>query len=84
MTIKNVDIGPIVDEFVEAFARRPIYSMGDLYFGYDQFRLETDSRDLTTMRKPLGLVRMCNIPQGATNSVAHKMNGMKHPIDGLG
>ena len=28
------------------------------------------------MRTPLGLVRMCTLPQGATNSVAHMMNGM--------
>ena len=28
------------------------------------------------MKTPLGLVRMCTLPQGATNSVAHMMNGM--------
>ena len=50
--------------------------MGDLYSGYDQFQLSLESRDLMTMRTPLGLVRMCTLPQGATNSVAHMMNGM--------
>ncbi|MCO5554583.1 hypothetical protein L7F22_008113 [Adiantum nelumboides] len=50
--------------------------MGDLYSGYDQFQLSIESRDLTTMKTPLGLVRMCTLPQGATNSVAHMMNGM--------
>ena len=50
--------------------------MGDLYSGYDQFQLDVNSRDLTTMKTPLGLVRMCTLPQGATNSVAHMMNGM--------
>jgi hypothetical protein len=63
---------PIVDEFAEAFAGRAIYSMGDLYSGYDQFQLAMESRDLTT----LGLLRMCTLPQGATNSVAHMMNAM--------
>ena len=76
VTIRNVGTGPIVDEFAEAFAGRAIYSMGDLYSWSDQFQLANESRDLTTMRTPLGLVRMCTLPQGATNSVAHMMNGM--------
>ena len=76
VTIRNMGSSPIVDEFAEAFAGRAIYSMGDLYSGYDQFQLAMQSRDLTTMRTPLGLVRMCTLPQGATNSVAHMMNGM--------
>lgn len=41
VTIKNVRIGPIVDEFAEAFVGKSIYSMGDLYLGYDQFQLDT-------------------------------------------
>ena len=62
--------------FAEAFAGRSIYSIGDLYSGYDQFQLAVDSRDITTMRTPIGLVRMCTLPQGATNSVAHMVNAM--------
>ena len=62
VTIKNVKIGPIVDEFAEAFAGKSIYSMGDLYSRYDQFQLDIQSRDLTTMKTPLGLVRMCTLP----------------------
>ncbi|KAL3692893.1 hypothetical protein R1sor_006544 [Riccia sorocarpa] len=76
VTIRNVGVGPIVDEYAEAFAGRAIYSMGDLYSGYDQFQLAEGSRDITTMKTPLGLVRMCTLPQGATNSVAHMMSGM--------
>ena len=56
VTIRNVGTGPIVDEFAEAFARRAIYSMGDLYSRYDQFQLAIESKDLTTMKTPLGLV----------------------------
>jgi hypothetical protein len=76
VTIRNSGVGPIVDEFVEAFAGRAIYSIGDLYSGYDQFQLAVESQDITTMRTPIGLVRMCTLPQGATNSVAHMMNAM--------
>jgi hypothetical protein len=78
VTIRNAGVGPTIDEFAEAFAGRSIYSVGDLYSGYDQFQLAIESRDLTTMRTPLGLVRMCTLPRGTnsvadmvTNSVAH-------------
>ena len=74
--IRNVGIGPSVDEFAEAFAGRSIYSIGDLYSVYHQFQLVVDSRDITTMRTSIGLVKMCTLPQGATNSVAHMMNAM--------
>ena len=76
VTIRNIGIGPIVDEFAEEFASRAIYSIGDLYSGYDQFQLSKGSRDLTTMRTPFGLLRMCTLPQGATNSVAHMQSAM--------
>jgi hypothetical protein len=76
VTIRNMGSSPIVDEFTEAFAGRAIYSMGDFYSGYDQFQLAVESRDLTTLWMPLGLLRMCMLPQGATNSIAHMMNVM--------
>ena len=50
--------------------------MGDLSSWYHQYQLAQESQDLTTVKTPLGLVRMCTLPQGATNSVAHMMNGM--------
>ena len=56
VTIRNVGIGPTIDEFAEAFAGRSIYSVGDLYSGNDQFQLAVESRDITTMQTPLGLV----------------------------
>ena len=74
--IRNSGVGPVVDEFAEAFSGRTMYSIGDLYSGYDQFQLSVDSRDSTTMRTPIRLVQMCTLAQGATNSVAHMMNAM--------
>ena len=74
--ICNSGVGLVVDEFTEAFDGRAIYSVGDFYSGYDQFQLAMDSQDITTMPTPVGLVRMCTLPQGATNSVAHMMNAM--------
>ena len=39
VTIRNTGVGSSLDEFTEAFAGRSIYSIGDLYLGYDQFQL---------------------------------------------
>ena len=74
VTIRNAGVGPTIDEFAEAFAGRPIYLVKDLNLGYDQFQLAIESRDITTMRTPLGLIRMCTL-QGM-NSVAHMVNAM--------
>ena len=76
MTIQNAGIGPSVDEFSEAFAGWSIYSIGDLYSGYDKFQLAVDSLDITTTRTPIGRVRMFTLPQGATKSVVHMVNAM--------
>jgi hypothetical protein len=35
-----------------------------------------ESWDITTMRTPIKLVRMCTLAQGATNFVVHMMNAM--------
>ena len=43
VTIRNARIRPTIDEFAEAFAERSIYSVGDLYSGYDQFQLAVES-----------------------------------------
>ncbi|CAM6128801.1 unnamed protein product [Calypogeia fissa] len=80
-TIRNVGVGPLVDEFAEEFLSRAIYSMGDLFLGYDQFQLAKSNRDITTMRTPLGLLRMCTLPHGATNSVAHMQNAMSKILE---
>ena len=63
VTIQNAGIGPTIGEFAEAFTGRSIYSVGDLYSRYDQFQLAVESRDITTMRTPFGLVWMCTLPQ---------------------
>ena len=59
-----------MDEFAETFAKRAIYSIGDLYSRY------VDSRDITTMRTPIVLVQLFMLPQGARNLVTHMMNVM--------
>ena len=80
VTIRNARIGRTIDEFAEAFAGRSVYSVGDLYSGYNQFLLAVESGDITTMRTPLGLVRMCTLPQAETNSVADMVNAMNKKV----
>ena len=76
VTIRNAEIRPTIDEFAEAFTRRSIYYVGNLYSGYDQFQLVVESRDITTMQIPLGLVQVCTLPQGGTNLVVYMVNVM--------
>ena len=45
-------------------------SLLDFFSGYDQVSLDVRSRDITAFSTPLGLVRQCTLPMGATNSVA--------------
>lgn len=71
MIIKKKKLDLIVDEIAKAFARYVVFSIRHLYFSYDQFQLVTKSSNLTTMKSPLRLMRMCTLPEGATNSVAH-------------
>lgn len=58
------------DEFSADFGMCRIISVLDFFSGYDQVPLDEKSRDLTIFNTPIGLLRMCTLPQGATNSVA--------------
>jgi hypothetical protein len=70
VTERDAYIPISADEFSERFAGRSVYSLFDLFSGYDQVPLHTDSRDMTAFQTPIGLLRQCTLPQGATNSVA--------------
>ena len=80
VTIRSCAIGPPPDTFSEDFAGCSIYSMGDLFSGYDQFQLALESRSITAMRTPIGQVSMATVPMGGTNSVAHVVNGMHNVL----
>ena len=41
--IQNAGIGPTINEFMEAFARRSIYAVGTLYSGYDHSVIYIDA-----------------------------------------
>ncbi|RYE25652.1 MAG: hypothetical protein EOP45_04585, partial [Sphingobacteriaceae bacterium] len=70
VTIKDAGIPPSPEDFVESFAGRACYGLGDIMGGYDERELAQVSRALTTFDTPLGRLQLTRLPQGATNSVA--------------
>ena len=70
ITIRDAGLPPILDSFVEPFAGHQCYTVFDMCSGFDARKLHPDSRDLTAISTPLGLLRLTCLPQGFTNSPA--------------
>ena len=70
VTVGDANLPPIADQFSRDLAGLTMASLIDLFSGYDQFMLALQSRDMTAIHTPLGLLRMTRLPQGATNSIA--------------
>ncbi|KAG5462733.1 MAG: hypothetical protein BJ554DRAFT_3778 [Olpidium bornovanus] len=81
VTIWNASLGPTIEEAMDGFAGRAIYSFADLFCGYDQFQLEERSRVLAAMRTPFALLGKAVVPQGGTNSVCREHS--KHDLRGV-
>ena len=62
--ICDAGMSPTVDEFSEDFAECQITSSFDFYSFYYQISLAMESRDLTAVLSPVGLVRMTGLPMG--------------------
>ena len=61
---------PYVEHFAEQSAARSIYTMMDLFVGYDHGALAEHSHDLMTFQTPLGTFRLTVLPEGWTDSPA--------------
>ena len=70
ITIRDTGVPPILDEFVEAYAGRSVYSVLDMYCGFYARILDPKSRDMTAFQTPLGVLRITSLPMGFTNSPA--------------
>jgi len=70
VTIRETGVPPILDEFVEAYAGRSIYTVLDMYWGFYARTLDPKSRDMTAFQTPLGVLRITSLPMGFTNSPA--------------
>ena len=69
VTIQDSSTPPFVEHLAESFAGYAVYSMMDLFAGYDQCPLHPDSQDLTTFNSPMGPHHLTTIPMGYTNAV---------------
>lgn len=70
VTIRDANMPPDADEFVEEFSGMAMASLVDLFSGYDQINLDPRDRNMTAIQTPLGLLRQTTFLQGGSNSVA--------------
>ena len=70
ISIRDSGVPPILEEFVEAYAGRSVYTVLDMYWGFHARMLHEDSRDMTAFQTPLGVLRIVSLPMGYTNSPA--------------
>ena len=70
VSVMDSGVPPILDEFVESFAGRAIYSVLDMYWGFYARVVHPKSRDMTAFQTPLGELRITSLPMGYTNSPA--------------
>ena len=67
VTIKDSGIPPMIEQYAKLFDGWGCYGMFDLFVGFDQQALVSQSRDLTTFQTPLGTYRLTSILMGNTN-----------------
>ena len=70
VSIKDSGVPPILEEFVEAYAGRSVYTVLDMYWGFHARMLDIHSRDMTAFQTPMGVLRITSLPMGYTNSPA--------------
>ena len=63
VTIKDAVLPPHIEEFVDEFAGRACYGLGDIMGGYDERELDVTTRPLTTFETPLGRMQLTRLPQ---------------------
>jgi hypothetical protein len=68
VTVKDAATLPYVELFAEQSAGHSIYTMMDLFIGFDHRALAEESCDLTTFQTPLGTFWLTALPMGWTDS----------------
>ncbi|GBG90076.1 hypothetical protein CBR_g50169 [Chara braunii] len=76
VTIRDAGSLPQADLLAESHAGRSIYSLVDLYLGYDQLPLDARDRSYTAMHTPVGQLQMQVTAMGFTNAVAEAQRRM--------
>lgn len=80
VTVRDAGLPPRTDDFAESFVGHVIYSLADLFSGYDGRRLGVKSRPLTTFSSLIGPHRSCVLPQGVTNSLPEFQRCTTHTL----
>lgn len=93
VTVRDANLPPSANKFFKKFAGCAISFLITFFSGYDQVKLDKESRDLTAFMTLLNLIWMTTLPQSATNSVAqfvwivlkilapHLQDQVKHFLD---
>ncbi|GBG67820.1 hypothetical protein CBR_g941 [Chara braunii] len=76
VTIRDAGSLPQADLLAESHVGRSIYSLVDLYSGYDQLPLDARDRPYTAMHTPVGQLQMQVTPMGFTNAIAEAQRRM--------
>ena len=78
VSIRDSAVPPLIEEFVEAYAGRSVYTVLDMYWGFHARMLDMNSRDLTAFQTPLGSFRLTSLPMGYVNAPAEFQACMMH------
>ncbi|GBG89643.1 hypothetical protein CBR_g49432 [Chara braunii] len=76
VTIRDAGSLPQTDLLAESHAGQSIYSLIDLYSGYDQLPLDVRDRQYTATHTPVGQLQMQVTPMGFTNAIAEAQRRM--------
>ena len=77
VTLKDINLSSSADEFSEEFSDMMIAFLLDLFSGYDQIELHSESRDLTAFHTFIELLQMQTVSQEWINAVQIFMHVMK-------
>jgi hypothetical protein len=70
VTFKDAATMPYIKHSTEQCAGCAIYTMMDLFIGFNHHALAEESHDVTTFQTPLGTFHLTVLPQGWTDSLA--------------
>jgi hypothetical protein len=82
-SVQDAMLPPNVNEFAESFVGYSIYGTLDLYSGYHQRTLHSDSRPLTACQTMKGNVQLTTLPMGYTNSMQEFQRATSHILESL-
>ena len=70
VSLRDSGVPPIIEDFVEAYAGKSVYTVLDMYWGFHARVLDAHSRDLTTFQTEIGPFRLTSLPMGYVNAPA--------------